>query len=63
MDFLPVAINPLLTLLKRQLYQDYMVVHYMMAITEGVTQGQNIGNFIVKNIQTKKMSLAVKANF
>ena len=41
----------------------YGGIHYMMAITEGVTQGQNIGNFIVKNIQTKKMSLAVKANF
>ena len=32
----------------------YGGIHYMMAITEGVTQGQNIGNFIVKNIQTKK---------
>lgn len=32
----------------------YGGIHYMMAITEGVAQGQNIGNFIVKNIQTKK---------
>ena len=35
----------------------------MMAITEGVTQGQNIGDFIVENIQTKKMSFAGKADF
>lgn len=41
----------------------YGGIHYMMAITEGVAQGQNIGDFIVKNIQTKKMSLAVKADF
>ena len=41
----------------------YGGIHYMMAITEGVAQGQNIGDFIVKNIQTKKMSLAVKIDF
>ena len=41
----------------------YGGIHYMMAITEGVAQGQNIGDFIVKNIQTKKMSLAVKTDF
>lgn len=41
----------------------YGGIHYMMAITEGVAQGQNVGDFIVKNIQTKKMSLAVKADF
>ena len=41
----------------------YGGIHYMMAITEGVTQGQNVGDFIVKNIQTKKMSLAVKTDF
>ena len=41
----------------------YGGIHYMMAITEGVAQGQNVGDFIVKNIQTKKMSLAVKTDF
>ena len=41
----------------------YGGIHYMMAITEGVVQGQNVGDFIVKNIQTKKMSLAVKTDF
>ena len=41
----------------------YGGIHYMMAITEGVTQGQNIGDFIVENIQTKKMSFAGKADF
>ena len=41
----------------------YGGIHYMMAITEGVAQGQNIGDFIVKNIQTKKLSLAVKVDF
>ena len=30
---------------------------------EGVAQGQNVGDFIVKNIQTKKISLAVKTDF
>ena len=41
----------------------YGGIHYMMAITEGVAQGQNVGDFIVKNIQTKKISLAVKTDF
>ena len=41
----------------------YGGIHYMMAITEGIAQGQNVGDFIVKNIQTKKMSLAVKTDF
>ena len=41
----------------------YGGIHYMMAITEGVAQGQNVGDFIVKNIKTKKMSLAVKTDF
>ena len=35
----------------------------VIAGTEGVAQGQNVGDFIVKNIQTKKMSLAVKTDF
>ena len=41
----------------------YGGIHYMMAITEGVIQGQKIGDFIVKNIQTKKVALAVKSDF
>jgi len=41
----------------------YGGIHYMMAITEGVAQCQNVGDCIVKNIQTKKMSLAVKTDF
>ena len=41
----------------------YGGIHYMMAITEGVAQGQNVGDFIVKNIQTKKISLAIKTDF
>lgn len=31
----------------------YGGIHYDMAITEGFTQGQNVGNYIVKNLQTR----------
>ena len=32
----------------------YGGIHYMMAIDEGVSQGQKVGEFIVKNMQTLK---------
>jgi hypothetical protein len=32
----------------------YGGIHYMMAITEGVEQGQKIGDYIVSKIQTKR---------
>jgi hypothetical protein len=40
----------------------YGGIHYMMAITEGVNQGQNVGEYVVTQIQTKKvpLGLAVK---
>ena len=35
----------------------YGGIHYMMAITEGVAQGQNVGEYVVTQIQTKKSTL------
>ncbi|MEO2099529.1 MAG: vanadium-dependent haloperoxidase [Flavobacteriaceae bacterium] len=32
----------------------YGGIHYMMAITEGVAQGQKIGEYVVNQVQTKK---------
>ena len=32
----------------------YGGIHYEMAITEGLTQGNQIGNYIVKNLTTLK---------
>jgi hypothetical protein len=32
----------------------YGGIHYMMAIEQGVSQGQKVGNYVVKNIQTRK---------
>jgi hypothetical protein len=32
----------------------YGGIHYMMAITEGVEQGQKVGDYIVNKIQTKR---------
>jgi hypothetical protein len=34
----------------------YGGIHYMMAIDEGVTQGQAVGDYVVKKIQTKVRS-------
>ncbi len=34
----------------------YGGIHYMMAIDEGVTQGQAVGEYVVKKIQTKVRS-------
>ena len=32
----------------------YGGIHYMMAITEGVAQGQKVGSYIANRLQTKK---------
>jgi len=32
----------------------YGGIHYMMAITEGVAQGQKVGSYIASRLQTKK---------
>ena len=32
----------------------YGGIHYMMAIEQGVSQGQKVGNYVVKKIQTRK---------
>ena len=32
----------------------YGGIHYMMAIEEGVRQGQRVGEYIIENIQTLK---------
>ena len=37
----------------------YGGIHYMMAITEGVEQGQKIGNLIIKKLHTKKSNKTV----
>jgi hypothetical protein len=34
----------------------YGGIHYMMAIDEGVIQGQEVGDYIVEKIQTKVIS-------
>ena len=34
----------------------YGGIHYMMAITEGVAQGQKVGSYIANRLQTKKSS-------
>ena len=34
----------------------YGGIHYMMAITEGVSQGQKVGSYIANRLQTKKSS-------
>ena len=34
----------------------YGGIHYMMAITEGVSQGQKVGSYIASRLQTKKTS-------
>ena len=34
----------------------YGGIHYMMAIDEGITQGQAVGDFVVKKIQTQVRS-------
>ncbi|MFP2995742.1 vanadium-dependent haloperoxidase [Spongiivirga sp. MCCC 1A20706] len=39
----------------------YGGIHYMMAIEEGVNQGQKVGEFIVDNLQTKKEAPKVTA--
>ena len=38
----------------------YGGIHYMMAIEEGVTQGLEIGNFVVDRLQTKKVPIYVQ---
>ena len=41
----------------------YGGIHYMMAIDEGVTQGQAVGEYVVKKIQTKvRSSISDKLN-
>ena len=37
----------------------YGGIHYMMAITEGVEQGQKVGDYIVNKIQTKRNSKSI----
>ena len=37
----------------------YGGIHYMMAITEGVVQGENVGNHVVNKIQTKKAPIVL----
>ena len=32
----------------------YGGIHYMMAIENGVSQGEKVGNWVVKNVQTRK---------
>ena len=34
----------------------YGGIHYMMAITEGVSQGQKVGSYIASRLKTKKTS-------
>ena len=36
----------------------YGGIHYMMAITEGVLQGEKVGDYVVRKIKTKKNSIA-----
>lgn len=36
----------------------YGGIHYMMAIEEGVEQGQKVGDFVIENLEMKKSSLA-----
>jgi hypothetical protein len=36
----------------------YGGIHYMMAIEEGVKQGEKVGEFIVENLEMKKSSIA-----
>jgi hypothetical protein len=40
----------------------YGGIHYMMAITEGVSQGQAIGDYIVDKIQTKVETVSAGMN-
>jgi hypothetical protein len=36
----------------------YGGIHYMPAITEGIKQGKGVGEWIVKNIHTRKEEIA-----
>jgi hypothetical protein len=40
----------------------YGGIHYMPAIENGVTQGKNIGEYIIKNLETKGKNRLSKLN-